>query len=157
MNENLLPCPFCGGHCGIEKHLVGTVTHPAWKIVCDNCGASTGYADTDWNERLTVESKNVSLDALRERSEGVSCCSCYFLGTKDINVEYYESSNTCPAGMYLAEVLVLDHEYKCIHPECFKPITIHDPINGATTSDKRVQNYDTLNAKNNCKLYKEKL
>jgi hypothetical protein len=141
MNENLLPCPFCGDTESLyEKHLEGTVIHPAWKIVCDNCGASTGYTDIDWkddwNERLTVESKNVSLDALRERSEGVSCCSCYFLDTI---------------------ILVLGHEYNCIHPECFKPVTIHDPINGATTSDKRVQNYDTLNAKNNCKLYKEKL
>jgi hypothetical protein len=146
-------------------HTVDFASHGGGRS-CKTCGAGMTMRlfkknvctnDRCGKIRYVALTSDVSLDALRERSEGVSCCSCYFLGTKDINVEYYESSNTCPAGMYLDEVLVLGHEYKCIHPECFKPITIHDPINGATTSDKRVQNYDTLNAKNNCKLYKEKL
>ena len=56
----LLPCPFCGRdeHLQVE-HLEGTVVHPAYRVSCDNCGASTGYADKDcravWNERANME------------------------------------------------------------------------------------------------------
>ena len=54
--SELLPCPFCGAaeHLHIE-HLEGTILHPAYRVLCDNCGASTGYTDkdcrADWNTR----------------------------------------------------------------------------------------------------------
>lgn len=55
-NVNLKPCPFCGhDDYLIEQHLEGTVLHPAYRIYCDYCGASTGYTDKDhidtWNNR----------------------------------------------------------------------------------------------------------
>ena len=70
----LLPCPFCGRdeHLQVE-HLEGTVVHPAYRVSCDNCGASTGYTDKDcravWNERANVAhasaAKDAEIEALR--------------------------------------------------------------------------------------------
>lgn len=76
----LLPCPFCGRdeHLQVE-HLEGTVVHPAYRVSCDNCGASTGYTDKDcravWNERANMEpliAENERLaEALRDAAEAL--------------------------------------------------------------------------------------
>lgn len=53
---DLKPCPFCGEteHLMVQ-HLEGTVLHPAYRVICDNCGASSAYTDQDhvavWNLR----------------------------------------------------------------------------------------------------------
>ncbi len=54
----LLPCPFCGaGHDKlIIEHMEGTIVRPAYRVRCDNCGASCCYSDRgdhveDWNTR----------------------------------------------------------------------------------------------------------
>lgn len=70
-NVELLPCPFCGeGEHLLVEHLEGTILHPAHRIRCDNCGASTGYTDkdfrADWNTRACVEA---STEALRQEME----------------------------------------------------------------------------------------
>lgn len=55
----LLPCPFCGSLDLEKQHLEGTILHPAYRIRCDNCGASTGYTDNScdeaWNTRKGKE------------------------------------------------------------------------------------------------------
>jgi len=56
--SELLPCPFCGdGDSLYVEHLEGTILHPAFRVRCDNCGASTGYTDkghaAEWNARAT--------------------------------------------------------------------------------------------------------
>jgi len=141
--DDLLPCPFCGDTESLyEKHLEGsTVHHPACKLVCDNCGASTGYTDTDWkgdwNERSTVESKNPD-----DEAEFVACKRCGFY-------------TFTPYVIWIKLGGSLS-QHACAHPDCFKPVTNHDPIYGVTISKLRIQDCDTLNAKNNCKLYKEK-
>ena len=49
MSTKLLPCPFCGETDAlITEHLGGTVIHPAYRIRCDNCGASSRYTDSGW-------------------------------------------------------------------------------------------------------------
>lgn len=63
----LLPCPFCGGADRLcVEHMEGTVLHPAYRVRCDYCGASTRYTDNDyrtvWNTRATVD----ALGAVRE-------------------------------------------------------------------------------------------
>jgi len=65
---DLLPCPFCGeGEHLLVEHLEGTILHPAHRIRCDNCGASTGYTDrdfrADWNARACVSSATEALRA----------------------------------------------------------------------------------------------
>lgn len=54
MNE-LKPCPFCGSSDLLIEHMEGTILHPAHRVYCDNCGASSCYTDTDcikaWNMR----------------------------------------------------------------------------------------------------------
>ncbi len=73
MSEQLTPCPFCGDaeHL-LREHLEGTVLHPAYRILCDNCGASSGFTDKDaaagWNrradnDRLRAENERHMLDA----------------------------------------------------------------------------------------------
>jgi Lar family restriction alleviation protein len=53
----LLPCPFCGDTESLMvDHMEGTVRRPAYRILCDNCGASTNYSDRgdhveEWNRR----------------------------------------------------------------------------------------------------------
>lgn len=54
----LKPCPFCGHSDSLLiNHMEGTIVHPAYKVECDNCGASAGYTDNDcvddWNTRNT--------------------------------------------------------------------------------------------------------
>ena len=56
--SDLKPCPFCGKNEHLMKdHQEGTIRHPAYRIVCDWCGASSGFTDTDcvegWNTRTT--------------------------------------------------------------------------------------------------------
>lgn len=51
-----MPCPFCGERESLYvEHLAGTIVRPAHRVLCDNCGASTGYTDKDhvesWNRR----------------------------------------------------------------------------------------------------------
>lgn len=58
----LMPCPFCGESDQdtlLIEHMVGTVRRPAYRVVCDNCGASTGYSDRgdhvkEWNTRAAL-------------------------------------------------------------------------------------------------------
>ena len=50
------PCPFCGGDELSEDHMDGTYRHPAFRVVCGNCGASSEYYDSGnhiaaWNRR----------------------------------------------------------------------------------------------------------
>lgn len=61
MNEiELNPCPFCGAAVDslIVEHLEGTTLHPAHRVRCDNCGASSRYTDHDfreaWNTRAAL-------------------------------------------------------------------------------------------------------
>lgn len=64
----LLPCPFCGSaeHLHVE-HLEGTSIHPAYRVRCDFCGASTRYTDRDyrtaWNTRTNVAPATTAKDA----------------------------------------------------------------------------------------------
>ncbi|WDW05987.1 Lar family restriction alleviation protein [Stenotrophomonas maltophilia] len=57
---DLLPCPFCGAASDslIVEHLEGTILHPAHRVRCDNCGASSGYTDhacrEAWNTRAAL-------------------------------------------------------------------------------------------------------
>jgi Lar family restriction alleviation protein len=57
--RELLPCPFCGEavHLLVE-HLDGTIIHPAYRVRCDYCGASSGYTDKScaelWNARAAL-------------------------------------------------------------------------------------------------------
>ena len=70
----MLPCPFCGDveHLCVE-HLEGTSIHPAYRVRCDSCGASTRYTDRDcriaWNTRANVAhataAKDAEIEALR--------------------------------------------------------------------------------------------
>ena len=76
---DLLPCPFCGeGEHLLVEHLEGTILHPAHRIRCDNCGASTGYTDrdfrADWNARACVSSATEALRAERDlfRAEAIA-------------------------------------------------------------------------------------
>ena len=54
---DLKPCPFCGSKDDlIVDHLAGTISKPAYRILCDNCGASARYSDNGdhkeiWNTR----------------------------------------------------------------------------------------------------------
>lgn len=62
--EELLPCPFCGETEGLMiQHCEGTIIHPALRIYCDNCGASSGYSDRvdpveNWNRRAALQSQS---------------------------------------------------------------------------------------------------
>lgn len=55
------PCPFCGEadqETLMIQHLEGTILRPAYRVCCDNCGASTRYSDLGdhvaiWNARAT--------------------------------------------------------------------------------------------------------
>jgi hypothetical protein len=72
----LEPCPFCGeGEHLLVEHLEGTILHPAHRIRCDNCGASTGYTDRDfrafWNARACVSSATEALRAEVAYRDGV--------------------------------------------------------------------------------------
>src|SRR5690606_27710599 len=61
--SELLPCPFCGESENlIVQHCEGTIIHPAYRIYCGNCGASSGYADRVdpakyWNSRAALQSQ----------------------------------------------------------------------------------------------------
>lgn len=60
------PCPFCGSN----KHDVFNVGHRCWRCGCVQCGAMTGFHDTDeaaiaaWNRRASVSTAPPSDEAL---------------------------------------------------------------------------------------------
>ena len=64
--SDLKPCPFCGNEDLRIDHMVGTIIHPAHEVVCDHCGARSGFTDKDcvedWNTRATVD-KSEAWDA----------------------------------------------------------------------------------------------
>lgn len=68
MKPELKPCPFCGESNNLfVQHCEGTIVHPAYRVCCDNCGASTGYVDKanhvdNWNRRVPAETAKVSSD-----------------------------------------------------------------------------------------------
>lgn len=53
MNDELKPCPFCGGHAIIDG-----CDDTLWIVVCNACNASIGYKETKeeaieaWNIRV---------------------------------------------------------------------------------------------------------
>lgn len=57
MNEELLPCPFCGSRNQIIEQMNGTIK--TFKVLCDHCGASTGFTDKsateNWNQRAAID------------------------------------------------------------------------------------------------------
>lgn len=79
----LLPCPFCGKdeHLQVE-HLEGTVVHPAYRVRCDWCGASTGYTDKDcranWNKRANMEPLIAENERLRAKYQRAAESSEHF-------------------------------------------------------------------------------
>lgn len=51
--NKLNPCPFCGNKEDFETdHLDGTILHPAYRILCGYCGASTRYSDHGDHEEI---------------------------------------------------------------------------------------------------------
>ena len=53
MNDELKPCPFCGGHAIIDG-----CDDTLWIVICKECNASIGYKETKeeaieaWNRRI---------------------------------------------------------------------------------------------------------
>jgi len=70
MQDKLKPCPFCGSDEFLQvRHCEGTVIHPAYKVKCDNCGASTGYSDRgdhvkEWNKRNSEDVMKQYFDSI---------------------------------------------------------------------------------------------
>lgn len=62
MADELKPCPLCGEsdqEVLLIQHLEGTIKRPAYRVCCDNCGASSPYDDRGnhiaiWNTRATT-------------------------------------------------------------------------------------------------------
>lgn len=59
-NEQLMPCPFCGGKAHVNDHIYFDIP-PSYGIVCGGCGAMTkqfydtmSEAVTAWNTRKEV-------------------------------------------------------------------------------------------------------
>ncbi|NYT45115.1 Lar family restriction alleviation protein [Alcaligenaceae bacterium] len=105
---DLLPCPFCGESKSlIVQHCEGTIIHPAYRIYCGNCGASSGYADRVdpakyWNSRAALQSQDGE-DAQRYRAlvdsglfvpatlSGSSIWGLHMSGTKATKAELDEA------------------------------------------------------------------
>lgn len=72
---DLPPCPFCGAskHLYVE-HLEGTIIHPAFRVRCDLCGASSACTDKDcraaWNRRATA-ARDAEVEALRAAQDAL--------------------------------------------------------------------------------------
>lgn len=70
----LKPCPFCEENDQemlLIEQLGGTIIHPAFRVVCDNCGASTCYTDRGdhiaaWNNRIPDPAVQALVEAARE-------------------------------------------------------------------------------------------
>lgn len=66
MNDELKPCPFCGGEAIIDG-----CDDTLWIVVCKECNASIGYKETKeeaieaWNRRIEPTFTPDELDAIR--------------------------------------------------------------------------------------------
>lgn len=65
MNDELKPCPFCGGHAIIDG-----CDDTLWIVICKECNASIGYKETkeeaieEWNRRVQPEFEYFELRAI---------------------------------------------------------------------------------------------
>lgn len=68
---DLLPCPFCGEkYYLISEHMEGTSIHPAFRIRCDNCGASSAYTDKNYTQAWNTRAHHPkSVEGLVEKIE----------------------------------------------------------------------------------------
>ena len=66
MNDELKPCPFCGGEAIIDG-----CDETLWIVICKECNASIGYKETKeeaieaWNKRIEPTFTPDELDAIR--------------------------------------------------------------------------------------------
>lgn len=66
MNDELKPCPFCGGHAIIDG-----CDDTLWIVICKECNAAIGYKETkeeaieEWNRRVQPTFTPDELDAIR--------------------------------------------------------------------------------------------
>ena len=66
MNDELKPCPFCGGEA-----IVDGCDDTLWIVICKECNSSIGYKETKeeaveaWNRRIEPTFTPDELDAIR--------------------------------------------------------------------------------------------
>lgn len=66
MNDELKPCPFCGGHA-----IVDGCDDTLWIVICKECNASIGYNETkqeaieEWNLRVEPTFTPDELDTIK--------------------------------------------------------------------------------------------
>lgn len=83
--SELKPCPFCGesGSLYVE-HMEGTTKRPAYRVYCDNCGASHRFTDRgdhieNWNRRAVPDQHPccwAPSKALKELERGMNNAPC---------------------------------------------------------------------------------
>lgn len=84
-DRELAACPFCGDASRLlVEHLEGTILHPAYRVRCDNCGASTEYTDKDyassWNRRTPAGEDARDAERLDWLASQFRTCTVYMSG-----------------------------------------------------------------------------
>lgn len=90
-NEQLMPCPFCGGKARVNDHIYLVTrecghcfeTPPIYGIVCEECGAMSkqfydtmGEAVAAWNDRVLVPHEIITkfIRAFQRMCGCLRCC-----------------------------------------------------------------------------------
>lgn len=76
-NENLKPCPFCGGRAKLVVQF-----GDEFMVLCPNCEAQTNFHDKEgaiaaWNRRVCVKQNAETLDTNSVASSGVNAKLTY--------------------------------------------------------------------------------
>ncbi|WP_459018066.1 Lar family restriction alleviation protein [Stenotrophomonas sp. PSU_St142] len=90
-------CPFCGasGEMLVIEHMDGTILHPAYRVRCEHCGASSRYTDHDcreaWNTRAALSPAEGYVEAPEDPSLAMTAAGQLFGLTPNQACAVYQS------------------------------------------------------------------
>ena len=109
MDEELKPCPFCGGELKVSEDKGRDYDTPRYYITCIDCGVtstSSMFKDeliNKWNQRAEPENKPLTWDELKKLEGEYVYVIETFSNNKDDNIEDWVLIKNITSRMLVSE------------------------------------------------------